>query len=177
MSTKPEDPGAEAQPKRRSKVLLLAVVAALLLGGGGFYVVYSRLIDLRFLGSGGGQAAHGETAAENGAGDLSEAHHPAAETAFVALDPLVISLGPQSPSRHLKVVLVVETPRDRSAEVDAVRPRIVDMLNVFLRAVDEREFELPQAMERLRAQMLRRVQLVSPEGAVLDLLIQEFLLN
>jgi len=31
-------------------------------------------------------------------------------------------------------------------------------------------------MERLRAQMLRRVKLVTPEGAVRDLLIQEFVL-
>ena len=56
-------------------------------------------------------------------------------------------------------------------------PRINDVLNVYLRAVDERDFEVPRAMVRLRAQMLRRVQLVTPPGAVRDVLIQEFVLN
>ena len=79
-------------------------------------------------------------------------------------------------SEHLKITLVIEVGPGREAEVEAVKPRVIDILNGFLRAVDEREFHLPRSMERLRAQMLRRVQLVTPEGAVRDLLIQEFVL-
>ncbi|MFL9503735.1 flagellar basal body-associated FliL family protein [Rhodopseudomonas palustris] len=39
------------------------------------------------------------------------------------------------------------------------------------------EIEDPSAMARLRAQMLRRVQIVTGEGRVRDLLITEFVLD
>jgi flagellar FliL protein len=96
---------------------------------------------------------------------------------FVMLDPLVISLGPDSRSKHLRVTLAIDAAPGRGPEVQSVIPRVVDILQGFLRAVDEREFEIPRSMDRLRAQMLRRVQLVTPVGAVQDLLIQEFVLN
>jgi flagellar FliL protein len=56
-------------------------------------------------------------------------------------------------------------------------PRILDVLNTYLRAVDVRDLEQPAAIARLRAQMLRRIQVVTGEGRVRDLLITEFILN
>ncbi|MEL7416552.1 MAG: flagellar basal body-associated FliL family protein, partial [Pseudomonadota bacterium] len=58
-----------------------------------------------------------------------------------------------------------------------LKPRISDVLNTYLRAVSLDELENPAAMLRLRAQMLRRIQLVTGEGRVRDLLISEFILN
>ena len=49
-------------------------------------------------------------------------------------------------------------------------PRILDVLNSYLRAVELADLEDPSAMVRLRAQMLRRVQIVTGEGRVRDLL-------
>ena len=40
-----------------------------------------------------------------------------------------------------------------------------------------RDIEDPAALARLRAQMLRRIQVVTGEGQVRDLLITEFVLN
>ncbi len=40
-----------------------------------------------------------------------------------------------------------------------------------------RDLENPAAIQRLRAQMLRRVQVVTGEGRVRDLLVTEFILN
>ena len=56
-------------------------------------------------------------------------------------------------------------------------PRILDVLNTYLRAVEVRDLEQPASLARLRAQMLRRVQVVTGEGRVRDLLITEFVLN
>ena len=50
-----------------------------------------------------------------------------------------------------------------------IMPRVTDVLNGYLRAVEVRDLEDPTALSRLRAQMLRRVQMVSGEGRVLDL--------
>jgi hypothetical protein len=62
-------------------------------------------------------------------------------------------------------------------DVTLLKPRILDVLNSYLRAIDTAAIEDPQAMARLRAQMLRRVQIVTGEGRVRDLLITEFVLN
>jgi flagellar FliL protein len=176
MSEVKDDTDDEPVRKGKSKLLLVACVLALVAGGGGFYAVYSGLLVLPFIG--GGEDKQDTVAAGHGGGtgNASQAPHPFEPGAFIHLDPLIITLGPQSKSEHLKITLAIEVEPGREAEVEAVKPRVIDILNGFLRAVDEREFELPRSMERLRAQMLRRVKLVTPKGAVRDLLIQEFVL-
>jgi flagellar FliL protein len=170
------DAGAEPIRKGKSKLLIIACVMALIAGGGGFYAVFSGLLQIPFIGDAGGVG--GTASGHGGAGDEHAGMQSSFESgAYVPLDPLIISLGEQSRSKHVKITLTVEVGRGREAEVEAIKPRVIDILNGFLRAVDEREFELPRSMERLRAQMLRRVKLVTPEGAVRDLLIQEFVLN
>ena len=164
MSEAEDDTGGKPARKGKLKLLLVACVLALVAGGGGFYAVYSGLLTLPFIGGGEGER------------DSAMAEHGGESGAFVHLEPLIITLGPQSQSEHLRITLAIEVGPGREAEVEAVRPRVIDVLNGFLRAVDEREFEFPRSMERLRAQMLRRVKLVTPEGAVRDLLIQEFVL-
>ena len=53
----------------------------------------------------------------------------------------------------------------------------MDVLNSYLRAVAVSDLEDPSALVSLRAQMLRRIQLVTGEGRVRDLLIMEFVLS
>lgn len=163
----PSPPAAKAG-KGGWKLVAGALVLALLLGAGAFYAVYSGLVALPRL-------ERAETAAAREADPARAQAYRAG--AYVALDPLVVSLGPEAGARHLRVELVVEVESGREREVAAERPRLLDVLNGFLRAVEARDLALPRSMERLRAQMLRRVQLVAPEGAVRDLLIQEFVLN
>ena len=168
---------AQAPPKRtgRSRILLFALPVALCLGGGAFYAVYSGLVALPFLE--GGDAAAGGGGAEVGAAALEPERAAAGVPGFVALEPLVISLAPDAGARHLRIALAIEVDPVRAAEVEALRPRVLDVLNTFLRAVDAAVLEQPRSMLRLRAQMLRRVQLVAPAGTVRDVLIQEFVLN
>ena len=78
----------DAVPKKKSKLpLILGLVLFLVLGGGGFYAVWSGLIL--------GQPSTGEHVAEHSS-DL-----PA--IAFVALDPVTITLGEVSQNMHLKI--------------------------------------------------------------------------
>jgi flagellar FliL protein len=56
-------------------------------------------------------------------------------------------------------------------------PRVLDVLNSYLRAVEVAELEDPAALVTLRAQMLRRIQLVTGPDRVRDVLITEFVLN
>jgi len=157
--------GAEDVPKKKSKKpLLIGLVLALLLGGGGFYAVYSGMI----LGAKPTEEATAE-------------HPTPADSlppiAFVPIDPLIISLGPRADSRHLRFRAELEVNPDYQADVETLLPRVLDVLNSYLRAVDLRDIEDPSALINLRAQMLRRIQLVTGEGRVRDLLIMEFVLN
>ena len=56
-------------------------------------------------------------------------------------------------------------------------PRVVDVLNSYLRALEPSDLEANSILVRLRAQMLRRIQIVTGAGRVNDLLIMEFVLN
>lgn len=151
----------EEVPKKRSKKpVLIGLVLALVLGGGAFYATFSGLI----LGGGDHQPA------EQGPGPLTG-------VAFVPLSTIVVSLGPDSGSDHLRFTAQLEVVDSAAADVTKLSPRILDVINSYLRAIDTASIENPQAMARLRSQMLRRIQVVTGEGRVRDLLITEFVLN
>lgn len=157
----PEVPNAEA-PRKKSKLpVMIGLVLALALGAGGFYATYSGLI------LGGAEAEH---AAEPEAGPLPD-------IAFVPVDQVVISLGAAAQNQHLRMSSQLEVDKPHAAEVTLLMPRILDVLNGYLRAVDAAQLEDPAALVRLRSQMLRRIQIVTGEGRVRDLLITEFVLN
>ena len=60
------------------------------------------------------------------------------------------------------------------AEVEAMSPRIVDIFNSFLRAVQPSDFEDPVILEKLRSHLLHRARLVTGESAVKSVRSMEF---
>jgi flagellar FliL protein len=155
-------PADEAPKKKRSKLpLLIGLVLALALGGGGFYAVWS-----------------GKILAPAGDHDMAmAAPHALPDIAFVQIAPLVISIGGEGSSRHLRFTASLETAAAHAEEVTLLLPRILDVLNGYLRAIAVTEIENPAGLVRLRAQLLRRIQIVTGEGRVRDLLVTEFVLN
>lgn len=158
---KPNDP--DAKPAKGSKLKFLILLVAILgVGGGAGFVGYSGLIDLDGLlggkaGSGGGRAAE--------------------ESEFVALPELIIPLREGASSRHLRAVLHIEVVAGAGERVKKLEPRVLHVLNTFLRAVEERDLQSPGSFDRIHAQMLRRVKLVAGEQDVRDVLIGEFILQ
>lgn len=158
------EPEEEDVPKKSSKMpLILGVVLALAGGGGGFYATWSGMI------LGPTEEAKAETENVPKAAKL--------DIAYVAVDPLVISLGGTTAVKHLKFRAQLEVPAEAEAEVGKVLPRVVDVLNSYLRALQPSDLEDPSALSRLRSQMLRRVQVVTGADKVNDLLIMEFVLT
>jgi flagellar FliL protein len=167
-----DDPATsdEDAPKKASKLpIIIGLVLFLALGGGGFYAVYS------------GMVLAGPTDTEMAEKDATEEKEmdalPLPDLAFVPIQPLVINLGPGSANRHLKFSAQLEVEPEALDEVTELLPRVTDVLNGYLRAVDISELEERTALIRLRAQMLRRIQVITGEGRVRDLLIMEFVLN
>ncbi len=153
----------EDSPKKASKLpLILGVVLALVGGGGGFMAVQMGLL---------GGAPEEEIVEEVEEAELLP------DLAFVELETLVINLPQNAQAKHLLFTAQLEVEPAYVQDVTDLIPRIVDVLNGYLRAVDLAELEDPTALIRLRAQMLRRVQVVVGDGRVKDILIMEFVLN
>lgn len=172
-----ETDGSEEPPKKASKLpLIIGVVLALLGGGGGFFAVQTGM-----LGFGGADHAKDEAGQGSDHSDDSHAsdapHVDLKDVAFVEVPPLTVSLGPGGSAQHLRFRASLEVPSGASAEVTSVMPRVQDVLNGYLRALEPAELEAQGALIRLRAQMLRRVKLVVGEDRVKDLLVLEFVLN
>lgn len=96
---------------------------------------------------------------------------------YVNLEPLIISLGPNANAEYLKITVSLETTKDHAKTAEHLQPHFRDVLNMYLRAVDEKDLVEPFAMTRLRAQMLRRMQTVASSDIVSDILITDFVLN
>ncbi len=157
-ASEPDDP-----PKKTSKLpLILGLLLALVGGGGGFYATFSGLLM--------GGESHEEAAHEPQVEGLPD-------VAFVPVEPMIVSLTPGVTNQHLRFRANLEVPSQYQQDVTQLLPRVVDVLNGYLRALELRDLQNPASLTRLRAQMLRRIQIVTGEGRVSDLLIMEFVLN
>lgn len=157
------DAPAAARPKRGLILpLLIGLLLAAVAGGAGFWAVTL-----------GPFAPDPEAAAET-----PDAPPPTREDiAFVPLETVIISLGPEEAGRHLIFTAELEVESEYEAEVTRMTPRVLDVLNSYLRVVALDELTEPTSLARLRAQMLRRVQVVTGPHRVHDLLVTQFVVN
>ncbi|KEJ90541.1 flagellar basal body-associated FliL family protein [Sulfitobacter donghicola] len=159
-----EEPTEETDPPKKSKMpMIIGLSLALVGGGGGFFAAWSGMIL-------GGSEAETEVAQE-------EVKDPYGDIAFIEMDQMTISINATPQDRFLRFRAQLEVPNGHKENVTKVMPRVVDVLNSYLRALEVTDFESQAALTRLRAQMLRRVQIVTGEGHVNDLLIMEFVLT
>ncbi len=140
---------------------MIGLLLFALCGGGGFYAIHAGLLSKAVAAFAGAPA--------------SAAKLP--DITFVPVHTLVVSVGEGATARHLKFTSSLEVSPAARAEVSALLPRILDVMNGYLRAVDPASLEDPSALVRLRAQLLRRIQLVTGDGRVRDLLVTEFVLD
>lgn len=151
----------ETPPKKSKLPLIIGLVLMILAGGGGFFALYTGMLF--------GAPKPDAQAAEKKPDALPD-------IAFIPLDPMVISIKTPG-ARHLRFTAQLEVAGPYAKEVEMLRPRVMDVLNSYLRAVDLADIEAPTSLVRLKAQMLRRVQIVTGEGRVRDLLVMEFVVN
>ncbi len=179
MSDAVADP-EEKPAKKGWKSLVLALTLAVIGAAGGFYAVKTGLIptgnhmdgtNVDSADSSGHTDTHGE------AGTHEKPPTPLQDIAFVEVDPITISLNANQSARHLRFRAQLEVNADYERDVMVILPRVTDVMNSYLRALELGDLTGPLALTRLRAQMLRRIQVVTGKGRVRDLLIMEFVLN
>lgn len=141
----------------------LGLFLALIGGGGGFFATWSGMI-----------LAPSVQAPDGGGAKTVEG---LANIAFVEVEPLTVAIKDAPEKTHLHFRAQLEVPAAHKPDVELLLPRVMDVLNGYLRALQTSDIENPSALARLRAQMLRRVQIVTGQGRVNDLLIMEFVIN
>jgi flagellar FliL protein len=163
-----------AEGKKSSKLpVIIGAVLAILGGAGGFFVVSQDPLGL--LGSKGTAEEKAEKV-EEGPNTYADPT-PLGAVAFVEVPVITIGLGPASDGRVLRFRASLEVPAEHTDAVAGIVPRVQDVLNSYLRALEPADYEAPGALIRLRSQLLRRVKLVAGEDRVRDLLVLEFIVN
>ncbi|SFR00743.1 flagellar basal body-associated FliL family protein [Poseidonocella sedimentorum] len=167
MSDDAADTGDESSGKSKLPIII-GTVLALLGAGGGFYATYSGML---------GGVIPGEEKSAEAPEAKSVIPEATTDVAFIEIDPMVVSVGALDSGTHLRFRAQLEVPDKYEAEVSKVMPRIVGVLNGYLRAVELSDIQETGALLRLRSQMLRRVKVVAGEDRVRDLLVMEFVVS
>src|SRR4051812_6310675 len=175
---------ASAGGKGRGKLVIVLAGAAVLLLGGGGAAAY-------FLGFFGGSAAAPGTAEYGGApakegaakgkaesGKAGEGG-PAEDVTFVELPDMLVNLQAEtSRPRYLRLRIAVEVEDDKAAAaVKALTPRVLDSFQMFLRSLTVDDVQGSAGMERLKEEMLARVNVAVEPSRIRDVLFKEILVQ
>lgn len=163
-----DDNTEEEAPKKSRKPMLIGLILFVLLGGGGFYATFSGMLSVSAL-LGGSEA--------EGTDEASEDHVESSAFAFASVGEMVIPLGPKANSDFLILEAEVEVSPEEKEAINAQMPRIRDMFNTYLRAVEARDLEAQDATLRLRAHLLRRIGVLIAPLEARDLLFTTFILK
>ncbi|MCB9942956.1 MAG: flagellar basal body-associated FliL family protein [Geminicoccaceae bacterium] len=183
------------------KLIIIAVAGLLVLGGGGGAAAY--FLGL-FGGSqeaaeahAGEDAAHGEEVAADAHGEAkadeggghgkaaAEGHGAPAEggaeagVVFVDMPDVLVNLQSNSSRmRFLKLRVALETENTSVAQkVQALTPRIMDSFQMYLRALTIDEIKGSTGMQKLKEELMARINhAVAPER-IDDLLVKEMLVQ
>lgn len=159
----PDEAESNATARGTKLPLIIGLVFAIAGAGGGFLAAYSGLLF---------PAEKHSTEVKN---EVEAGEMP--DVAFVPLEQIVVSLAGGATARHLQFRAQLEVPTRFQTDVETLAPRVIDVLNGYLRALEPADIESRSALVKIRAQMLRRVQMVAGQGKINDLLVMEFVLN
>ena len=192
--------GGDAAPKKKKIPLLFIAIpaAVLVLGGGGaaaFFMLQPKPAAAEAEGGEHGEAkadsGHGEEKKKDGGGghgggaegeaDPSMgviAEGPDGVTFFTLPDMVMNIQGPEGRPMVMKLKLTLETKDAHVAEqLQAEMPRLQDMFQGFLRELRPEDLAGSAGSFQLRAEILRRVNLVAAPGKVDAVLIEEMLVQ
>lgn len=163
-----EDVELEAKPRKgglSGKKLTLFIVLPLLLIGGAVAGLFITGTAQKFMG-GDDKVAHAEEAKET-------------KTVFYEMPTLLVNLnsdGRQSNFLKLSVSLELSSEADR-AELERMTPRVVDGFQVYLRELRIEDLQGSAGLQRLREELLLRVNAAIEDAEVKDVLFKEMLVQ
>lgn len=97
------------------------------------------------------------------------------DTGYLDLTPITLSL--QDNNRILKIGITLETLAGEEDYIDANDPKVRDAFTGYLRALRLEQIEDAAFMAQMRAQLLRRAQLILGAENIRSILITDFLIQ
>jgi flagellar FliL protein len=160
---KNEGEGTEegAAPKKsKKKLIMIAAIAVIVLaagGGGAFFFLK------------GGKKEEAKTSDPN----LIE------KTAYFDLDEFLVNLNnPGSQVSFLKTIITLEVPNQATlTEVQSKMPRIRDAFQVYLRELRNSDLQGSAGLQRLRSELLLRINEILEDTKVTDILFKEIIVQ
>ncbi len=173
----------EAVPKKKGmsgkKLVLFIVLPLLLVGGGGAGAYFSGMLD-SVLGVEKAEedGEHAEETAEEGEYDDGQAE-AMAMSVFHELPTMLVNLNESGKrASYLKISIKLELSKEEDvAAVTTIQPRIIDRFQVYLRELRVEDLEGSAGMQRLREELLNRVNKVAHPVKVRDVLFAELLVQ
>ncbi len=115
-----------------------------------------------------------------GEGGLDRLLHPASHAAqsaavYVEVPEQIVNLHPASRTRLLKIAVTLAVPEVERARVQAAEPKVVDVLQTYLRQLDDTDLNGTAGLLGIRSEIRRRLTLLLGEGAVSDVLLRSIL--
>ncbi len=126
---------------------------------------------------GGGQGRGHGAAKEDASAEDNAMFVITGERAYFTPSPLIVSVKPHGRIRHLKISIAVETAPDGETAFRDNALRIKDVLTTYLTAIDPAVLEQSGAIDRIRAQIHKRISLVVAPARVDAVLITDFILS
>ena len=149
------------------KLVLFVIVAILLLAGGGAGAYYAGLLGM-LLGEAGEHVGE-EVAAEPV--DIP--------SVFFELPEMLVNLNASGrKTNYLKITVSLELQGDDGLEqINRVMPRIVDSFQVYLRELRIEDLSGSAGLQRLREELLLRVNAAAQPVVIKDVLFKEMLVQ
>ena len=169
----------EAKPKKKGlagKKLILILAPIVLLAGGGAGAFFTGALD-GLLGKTEPAMADGE----QGEGEHAEEDRAkeAAEAVFFDLPEMLVNLNSDGRNQSfLKLSVSLELRGKADVKtMETVLPRVVDKFQVYLRELRIEDLSGSAGMQRLREELLLRVNSAVRRGTVKDVLFKEMLVQ
>jgi flagellar FliL protein len=163
-----EGAGAEGEGGKKKpgkKIIIIAAAAFLVLGAGGGGAAFFFM--------------HGHKAEEDAGAQSAAAQDQNGKPVFYPLGDLLVNLaGEGKHPNFLKVKVVLQLADEKDIPLmDAIKPRIIDNFQVYLRELRIEDLRGSAGMYRLREELLLRVTEAAQPVRVRDVLFQEMLVQ
>ncbi len=157
----------QEQKGGKKKLLILLVIILLLIGGGGAAYKFLVLDKQK------------EQQEENKAEKIQEEIRNVEDLGIMfEVGTFVVNLADKDADRYLKVTIILEIENEQvKQEVEKRLPQIKDSITTLLFTKTSRELKTAEGVEKLKEEILRRVNAILPLGGVKNVYFTDFVIQ
>ena len=168
MAEENKEQEEQQQGGGKKKLIILLVVLLLLLGGGGGAAYKFLVLDKQ-------EAKKEENKAEKIQQEIKDIENLGI---MFEVGTFVVNLADKDADRYLKVTVILELSNEQvKQEVEKRLPQIKDSITTLLFTKTSRELRTAEGVEKLKEEILRRVNAILPLGGVKNVYFTDFVIQ